>query len=143
MLELGEDLLDRIKVGAVGRQEQEMRSSGADGAAGRLALVTAEVVEDDDLAFCQGGRLHFPDIGREELTVGPSMTQGALIRSWRSAAMMVIVFHWPKGADASRRCPLGPQPRSGRAGFDRRARIAHAAGGPDDASPGGARRRGP
>ena len=40
--------------------------------------------------------------------MGPSMTQGALIRSWRSAAMKVMVFQWPKGADASRRCPHGP-----------------------------------
>ncbi len=45
--------------------------------------------------------------------MGPSMTYGALIRSWRSAAMKVMVFQWPKGADASRRRPLGPQPRAG------------------------------
>jgi hypothetical protein len=45
--------------------------------------------------------------------MGPSMTHGALMRSQRSAAMKVMVFQWPKGADASRRCPLGPQPRSG------------------------------
>src|SRR4051812_29850844 len=45
--------------------------------------------------------------------MGPSMTHGADIRSQRSAAMNVIVFQWPKGADAASRCPHGPQPRSG------------------------------
>src|SRR5215471_11403032 len=45
--------------------------------------------------------------------MGLSMTQGALIRSWRSAAMKVMVFQWPKGAAAMRRWPLGPQPRNG------------------------------
>ncbi len=55
MSELGKDLFDRIEVGTLGRQEEQMRSLGADGVAGRLALVTAEVVEDDDLALCQGG----------------------------------------------------------------------------------------
>ena len=46
-----------------------MRSLGADGVAGRLTLVTAEIVEDDDLAACQGGRQHLLDIEREELAI--------------------------------------------------------------------------
>ena len=35
-----------------------------------LPFMTAEVVEDDHLAFGQAGRQHFLDIEREELTVG-------------------------------------------------------------------------
>ena len=47
--ELGEDLLDRIEVGAVGRQEQEAGASGPDyGPHGGL-LVAGEVVHDDDI----------------------------------------------------------------------------------------------
>jgi hypothetical protein len=55
MFELCEGLLDRIEIGAVGRQEEQMRSLGADGVAGGPALVTSEVVENDDLALCQSG----------------------------------------------------------------------------------------
>ena len=36
-----------------------MRSLGADGVAGRLALVTAEIVEDDDLALGRVGASTF------------------------------------------------------------------------------------
>ena len=50
MLELGEDLLDRVEVGAVGRQEQEVRASGPDGDPDGRLLVAGEVVEDDDVA---------------------------------------------------------------------------------------------
>lgn len=46
-----------------------MRTPGADGAAGRLALVAAEVVENDDLAHGQGWCQHLLDIEREELAV--------------------------------------------------------------------------
>jgi len=69
VFELGEDLFDRIEVWAVGRQKEQVRSSGADGVAGRLALVATEVVEDDDLARCQGWCQHFLDIEREELAI--------------------------------------------------------------------------
>ena len=41
-LELGEDLLDRIEVGAVGWQEEEPCACGPDRAAHCLSLVTAE-----------------------------------------------------------------------------------------------------
>ena len=54
VLEFGEELLDRVEVGAVGRQEQQMSAGCPDGAAGGLALVAAEVVEDDDIARGQG-----------------------------------------------------------------------------------------
>ena len=46
-----------------------MRSLGADGIAGRLALVTAEVVENDDLALCQSGRQLLLDIEGEEFAI--------------------------------------------------------------------------
>lgn len=52
-LELGEHHLDGIEVGAIGRQEQEVGAGGADGAADRSALVTAKVVEDDNISFRQ------------------------------------------------------------------------------------------
>ncbi len=51
VLELCEDLLDRVQVGAVGRQEDEVRASGSDGGPRGLALVAAQVVHDDDVAW--------------------------------------------------------------------------------------------
>jgi hypothetical protein len=49
--ELGKSLLDRIEVGAVRRQEEELCAGGADGAPDGLCLVTAEIV-DDGLERC-------------------------------------------------------------------------------------------
>jgi len=43
MFELGEDLLDGIEIGAIGRQEEELGAGGADGAADERALVAAEI----------------------------------------------------------------------------------------------------
>src|ERR1700722_477215 len=45
-----------------------------------------------------------------EPLVGPSMTQGAVRPSQRSAAKNVRVRHLPKGALATRRSPLGHRP---------------------------------
>jgi len=66
--------------------------------------VAAKLIEDDDFARCKRGRQHLLDVQREELAIdGAINNPGALIRSWRSAAMKVMVFQWPKGADATRR----------------------------------------
>ena len=45
--------------------------------------------------------------------IGPSMTQGAVIASWRKVAMKVIVFQCPKGALPISRLPRAAQPRNG------------------------------
>jgi hypothetical protein len=51
MVELREDLLDRIEVGAVGRQEDHVRASAPDRGASGLGLVAAQVVHDHDIAW--------------------------------------------------------------------------------------------
>ena len=61
--ELGEDLLDRIEIGRVARQEEQLGTGGADRAAHGLALVTAKIVHDDDVAGAEGGRQKLLDIG--------------------------------------------------------------------------------
>ena len=48
-LELGEDLLDRVQVGGVRRQVQQLGPDGADGAANGGTFVTAQVVHDDNV----------------------------------------------------------------------------------------------
>ena len=50
MFEFGEHLFDGIEVGAVGRQEDEVRAFGSGDGASGLAFVAAEVIQDDDIA---------------------------------------------------------------------------------------------
>lgn len=49
-LEFGEDLFDRIEIGTVGRQEQQLGASRPDRPSHGLTLVAAEIVHDDDVA---------------------------------------------------------------------------------------------
>ena len=70
MFEFGEDLLDRIEVRAIGRQEDAMGASGADSLAGRFTFVAAKIVEDDDFTRCEGGCQHLLDVQREQLEIG-------------------------------------------------------------------------
>lgn len=67
--ELCEDLLDRIEVGAIGRQEDKPGAGGADRLADGLALMRAEIVHDDDVAGLERWHQHLLDIGAEALTV--------------------------------------------------------------------------
>jgi hypothetical protein len=67
--EFGEDLLDRIEVRAVGRQEEELGAGHSDGTAHGLSFVTAEIVHNDDVAGSEGGYQQLLDIGEEALAV--------------------------------------------------------------------------
>jgi len=69
VLDLGKDLFDRVQVGAVGRQEEQVCSLGANDVASRLAFVAREIVEDDDVSFGQGRSQLLFDIEREYLAV--------------------------------------------------------------------------
>lgn len=73
VLELGEDLLDRVEVRAVGRQEEAVGADGADRLPDSFALVAAEVVEDDDIAGPEGGSQELLHIGAEALAVDRSV----------------------------------------------------------------------
>jgi hypothetical protein len=73
MFDFGEDLFNRVEVWTVGRQEEQVRAFGTDSIASRFTLVTAEIVEDDDLALCQGWHKHLLDIEREEFTIDGSV----------------------------------------------------------------------
>ncbi len=68
-LELGEDLLDRVEVGGVGRQEQQFGTRGPDGFANGGTLVAAEVVHDDDIAGRERRDEELGDIGGKAFTV--------------------------------------------------------------------------
>jgi hypothetical protein len=132
MLELGEDLLDRIEVWAIGRQVDEVGATGFDGLLDAGDLVAAEIVENDDVAGFERRRQRLFDPLKARRSsirslketppgggggavnaaplIGPSNTQGAVIRSCRNAATKVVVLQCPCGAMPSTRCPLGPRP---------------------------------
>lgn len=125
VLELGEDLLDRVEVGAVGREEEKVRVGRAD----RRALVHAEIVEDrggygkrSSGPVPRRGTSPERSVGtsacstqarNEAPSIAPSISIGASIRSWRRPARKVMVLRLPKGALPRSRAPFGPQPRSG------------------------------
>ena len=69
VFELGEDLLDRVEIGAVGRQEEHPRADSADHETDGGPLVRAEIVEHDDVAFFQGWDENLLDIGGEALAI--------------------------------------------------------------------------
>ncbi len=68
-LELGEELLDWVEVGRIGRQVEQHSTRGFDGVADACDLVSPEIVEDDDVARPQGGRQDLLDIGEERIAV--------------------------------------------------------------------------
>src|ERR1700730_11311098 len=69
VLDLGEDLLDRVQVRRVFRQEEELGTCCANELAYRFGFVTAEIVHDDDVAGTQRGDEDFLDIDPEALAV--------------------------------------------------------------------------
>ena len=69
VFELGEDLFDRIEIGAVRRQEQEFGSGATDCLADRGPFVTAQIVHDDDVARRERWYEELLDIFGEALAV--------------------------------------------------------------------------
>jgi hypothetical protein len=110
MLELGEDLFDRIEIGAVGWQEQEARASGSDGGPDGGLLVAGEVVHDDDIVSGKRrAQLLLDPLGEacaidrlieDERSVDPVATQGGdeghrLPVAVRDLGMKTLAFWCP------------------------------------------------
>ena len=71
--ELGKDLLDRIEVWRVRRQEEEPGAGAADRLSDGLALVTAEIVHDHDVSRQKRRGQDLFDIGKEACAVDRSV----------------------------------------------------------------------
>lgn len=68
-LHFGEDHLDRIEVGAVGRQEQQLSTRRFDGAADGRDFMDGKIVHDDDVIRPQRGDEDLLYIGGEQLGI--------------------------------------------------------------------------
>src|ERR1700733_4079517 len=73
------DLLDRVEIGGVFGQEDEAGSDSSDGLPHLLALVGAEIVEDDDVARLEGRCEELLDIGAEAFAVNGAVEQAGRI----------------------------------------------------------------
>src|SRR5438067_530877 len=69
MLDLGEDLLDRVQIRRVFGQEEELGAGRANQLAYGFGFVTAEIVHDHDVARTKRGDEDLFDIGPEALPV--------------------------------------------------------------------------
>src|SRR5205809_3148860 len=68
-LELGEELLDRVEIRAVGRQVEQYCACGFDRLSDTGNLMRAEIVHDDDIAEREGGNEELLDVSAEGLAV--------------------------------------------------------------------------
>ena len=68
-LEFREHLLDRVEIGRVGRQEQQVRARRPDRCPHRLAFVAAEIVEHDDITGPERRHQDLFDVGAETVAV--------------------------------------------------------------------------
>ena len=75
VLELSEHLLDRIEIGGVFGEQEELSAGGADQLTHDLALVTAEIIHDDDVAWAQRRHEDALDIGPKALPVDWSVNE--------------------------------------------------------------------
>ena len=83
-----------------------MRSGLTDRLLDGLARVTSEIVEEDGIAGRQRRDQRLLDTGgNASPLIGCSNTIGAVMRSWRRAAMKVSVCHRPCGTLATSRSP--------------------------------------
>ena len=72
-LHFGEGLLDWIEVWRVGGQEQEFGFGRADGDANGAALMTAEVVHDDNVAWREDREENLLDVSAEACAIDRSV----------------------------------------------------------------------
>ena len=110
--ELGADLFDRVEVGRVFRQEDEARADASDRPSHGLSLVGAEVVQDHDVTWLEGGREELFDIGAEAFAVDRPVEQAG-----RFDAVVAQRGEEGRGLPPAmrnlvdRRSPFGAQPR--------------------------------
>ena len=114
-LELGEELLDGVEIGTIGRQVKQRGTGALDGGAHWLALVRAEIVHDDDVADRQGGDEELLDIGLERQPVDRAVDHagggdGITAQGGQEGAGLPMAMRYGAGRPLAER---GPTVRSG------------------------------
>jgi hypothetical protein len=92
VFEFGEDLLDRVEIGALGRKKEEPCASGPDRGANGLALVAAEIGENDNIVWLQRGDEDLLDIEAEQLAIDRTMLIW-LLDIYASAGVALSFLH--------------------------------------------------
>ena len=122
MLQLGEDLLDWVKIGTIGWQEDEMRTGRPYQSSRVLALVTTEIVEDDDVARAQRGNEHSVDVDQESLAIDRSVDDerciDTIVSQGGEEGQRLPMTVWDIGTKAPAAWP--PAPQRGHVGLDPR-----------------------
>ena len=122
-LSLAKSLLDRVEVGAVGRQVEDAGAGRRDRLADARDLVRGEVVHDHDVAGGERRREELLDVGAEGLPViGPSSTSGAMMPVPRRPATKVVVRQWPWARHRPGARPWGTSRSGGPCWCSRRSR---------------------
>jgi len=73
--EFGEELLDGIEVGRIGRQEEKIGAGTSDGCADGTGFVAAQIIDDDDIAGLKRRDQGLFDIGTESDAIDRSIEQ--------------------------------------------------------------------
>ena len=81
MLDLGEDLLDGVEIGRLGRQKRELCAGIEDRCSNRLGAVASQIIEDNDVAWPQRGDQELLDVGAENHSVDRAIDDARLGQS--------------------------------------------------------------
>src|SRR3979490_2941921 len=94
VLELGEDLFDRVQVRRVFRQEEELGPGCADELAHRFGFVTTEIVHDHDVAGAKRGDEDLLDIDPEALHPAAPRSCNATLPTASRANWSIGMARW-------------------------------------------------
>ena len=72
-MSLAKTCSNRVEVRTIGRQEEQLGAGGADGASHCLSFVTAEIVDDDDVAGLECRNQELLDVSEEAFAIDRSV----------------------------------------------------------------------
>ena len=117
MFDLGEDLLDRVQVRRIFRQEEQLGASSTYELTHGFALVAAEIVDDDEVVWHQGRDEDLLDVCSEALAV-----DRAVENPWSVDAVMAQGSQEGGGLPAAVR-NLGFEPHAARCPAPQRRHV--------------------
>lgn len=119
VLELGEDLLNRIEIRRVFRQEDQFGADRSDEAAHGFTLMAAEIIHHDDVASLQGRDQHPLDVKPEALAIDGTLDQpgslNAIVAQGSQEGHGFPVTVWNLGLEPH--ATLRPSPKRGHVGL--------------------------